>query len=195
MATPFELFEESMQRVRNLHALHASMESMLTSAVDLSDILRAEIVLSVSAFDFFIHEFTREGMLKIYNRTKARTDNFDKFQLPMSAALSLSTAELENQIRSKHGYLSFQHPDKVSEAIRLVSTVDLWNEVALKMGSTAKSVKSELSLIVERRNKIAHEADIDPSYPGQRWPINRELVEQVMEKLTQIATAIAHSAN
>ena len=37
---------------------------------------------------------------------------------------------------------------------------------------TVPEVKAHLILIVDRRNKIAHEADLDPTYPGTRWPIS-----------------------
>jgi len=49
-------FEASMARVRALHALQGSFAKRLTVAVDLSDILRAEVVLAVSALDYFVHE-------------------------------------------------------------------------------------------------------------------------------------------
>ena len=71
---------------------------------------------------------------------------------------------LENEIREKHSYKTFQKPDKIAEAIRLISDKQLWIEVGAKINKPAKDIKQELSLIVERRNKIAHEADIDPTF-------------------------------
>lgn len=55
---------------------------------------------------------------------------------------------------------------EIAEGIRLISDKKLWDEVAHKMGkpNREKEIKQELSSIVERRNKIAHEADIEPSY-------------------------------
>ena len=55
-------FEACMRRVRALHALYFSFAARLTAAVDLSDILRPEVVLAVSALDYFIHELTRIGI-------------------------------------------------------------------------------------------------------------------------------------
>jgi cellulose biosynthesis protein BcsQ len=54
----------------------------------------------------------------------------------------------------------------------------------------ADLVKQRLSLIVDRRNKIAHEADLDPTYPKARWPISRIDVDNVVEFLVQIVEAI-----
>ena len=45
-----------------------------------------------------------------------------------------------------------------------------------------------LALIVDRRNKIAHEADMDPTSPGSRWPIDELLVQDVIDGLEQIGT-------
>lgn len=51
-------------------------------------------------------------------------------------------------------------------------------------------MKARIRLIVDRRNKIAHEADLDPSYPGSRWPITESDVASSCQFLSQIAEAI-----
>ncbi|MCU7242978.1 MAG: HEPN domain-containing protein [Microcystis sp.] len=70
----------------------------------------------------------------------------------------------------------------------------MWKEVASKLNKPAKDIKNQLSAIVDRRNKIAHEADIDPSYGiGSRWNIDENLVndavtfiEQLVENIHQV---------
>jgi hypothetical protein len=57
-----------------------------------------------------------------------------------------------------------------------------------------KSAKNRLALIVDRRNKIAHEADMDPTSPGSRWPIDEVLVQDVIDTMEQIGDAIFHVA-
>jgi hypothetical protein len=181
MQTAIDLFEASMSRVRSLHGLYGAFAKQVTAAIDLSDVLRAEIVLAVSALDYYVHELTRLGMLECWSGSRNRTDAFNRFQLPISIAGGLSnpsTAKqiIEAEIRLRHGFLSFQHPDRIADAVRLFSEVKLWEEVGKEVGMSANAVKTSLVLIVDRRNKIAHEADIDPSYPGQRWPIDAVLV-------------------
>ena len=56
-----------MQRTRALHALHGSFLGQVTAAIDLTDILRAEVVLAVSALDYFVHELTRMGMIECWS--------------------------------------------------------------------------------------------------------------------------------
>jgi len=103
-------FEACMRRVRALHALYFSFAARLTAAVDLSDILRPEVVLAVSALDYFIHELTRIGMLESWVGTRAQTDALQRYQLPLSIAKGLSnvgTAQqvLDAEIRTKHSFL------------------------------------------------------------------------------------------
>jgi RiboL-PSP-HEPN len=195
MQSAIDAFYSNMLRVRSLHALYGAFARQVTAAVDLSDLLRAEVVLAVSALDQFIHELTRLGMLECWKGIRRNTDAFNRFPLPIVVAKGLSQPTSSHQIfddevRLKHSYLSFQLPDRIADAIRLFSNVKLWDEVGNELGKDAKTIKSSLALIVERRNKIAHEADVDPSYPGQRWPIDPAMVERICDDLEAIARAI-----
>lgn len=195
MQAALDSFEANMSRVRALLGLYESFSKQVTAAVDLTDLLRAVIVLGVSALDHYIHELARLGMLECWTGTRSTTDAFSRFPLPISTASALSNSAtaiqiLDTEIRSKHGFVSFQHPDKIAEAVRLFSEVKLWDEVGKELGQSAKDVKNALILIVDRRNKIAHEADVDPSYPGQRWPIDSALVSQTLDTLERVARGI-----
>ena len=81
-------------------------------------------------------------------------------------------------------------PDKIAEAFRLVSEVPLWRSVAQYLSIPEEDVKNRLRLIVERRNKIAHEADLDPSAPGTRWPIDSFMVTDAVKFLEKLGEAI-----
>jgi hypothetical protein len=195
MQAALDAFESNMSRVRSLHALRSVFVASVTAAVDLSDILRAELVLAVSALDHFVHELTRLGMLECWSGARNSTDAFNRFQLPLSTAINLASSAsavdiLDAEIRSRHGFLSFQHPDKIADAIRNFSEIRLWEEVARELGEPAVAIKTSVILIVDRRNKIAHEADMDPSYPHQRWPIDAGMVEATFERLERIARAV-----
>jgi hypothetical protein len=195
MQTAIDAFEANLLRARSLHALYEAFAKQLTAAIDLSDVLRAAVVWGVSAFDHYVHELTRLGMLECWAGDRKKTDAFNRFPLPISIAEGLANAStaqqaIDAEIRSRHAYLSFLHPEKVADAVRLFSDVQLWDEVGKELGTTSKEIKTSLLLIVDRRNKIAHEADIDPSYPGQRWPISSALVHRAFDTLGAIARAI-----
>ena len=91
-----------------------------------------------------------------------------------------ATAAFDLEVRGKLSRVTYQFPEDIAEGIRLVSGIELWNEIALAKGAApaaktalAKSLKRDLSLIVERRNKIAHEGDLQRSIPRIPWPISR----------------------
>ena len=193
-------FKSNVNRARDLQALFVTLTAGTTSALDLTDILRAAIVLSVSAFDHFVHDVTRIGMLESFSNARPRTEAFGRFTVTMdnlllAAASSGSLQWLEAEVRKRHGWLSFQQADKVADAIRLISTKKLWEEVGTRLGIDAQSAKNRLNLIIDRRNKIAHEADMDHTAPGARWPIDEILVQEAIDALEQIVDAIYDVVN
>lgn len=195
MQEALDQFRSNIQRVRNLHTLYVYFSTATTAVLDLSDILRAQIVMTVSAPDHYIHELTRLGMIEIFELRRPTTRAFHRFQVSLEGAINgmqnpASSGWIEEEIHTKHGYASFQQADKIADAIRLISSVELWNEVSRRLGIPAVDIKSHLSLIVERRNKIAHEADVDPTFPGLRWPITpadatgaTDFIEQICETI------------
>lgn len=195
MKKAIDSFDESIQRTIELGGLYTAIRNLTTPVVDATDILRSQIVFAVSALDNLIHEITVYGILEIYDGARPTTDAYDKFHIPLSgltysAKYVLDRNTLEAIVREKHGYLAFQRPDKIADAIRLFSPVALWNEVSKVIGEDTKRVKERLNLVVDRRNKIAHEADADPSYPGARWPISESLVCDVLKLVEGVGHAV-----
>lgn len=188
-------FRENLHRARELGVLSSAVTNITTAAVDVSDMWRAQIVLGVSALDHLIHEMSRLGMIESAAGTRPKTDSFRRFQLPLAAFdLGISgqphSVWLGDSVREKHSWLSFQHPDKIAEAIRLISSIKLWDEVAQEIGMIAGDVKIQLEVIVDRRNKIAHEADMDPTNPGFRWPITEVMAKESLSFIEKIAEAV-----
>lgn len=184
-----------MGRARALTGLANSLLSITTPAVDLTDLYRASLVLGVSALDYFVHEFVRMGMLEVNSGARAPTDAYLSFRIPLKSVGQGVSAPatndwLDSTVREAHSWISFQHPDKIADAIRLISKVALWETVATHVGSDSKTIKVRLTAIVDRRNKIAHEADMDPTNPGHRWPISSPLVEDALNSIDQIVHAI-----
>jgi hypothetical protein len=197
MQSAIDLFRISIARVRDLIAVHNSLKAQASSVLDLSDILRAALVLAVSAFDYYIHEVVRIGMLEIHRGQRPEPPAFSRFQISLgSARAGINAGQnidswLEDEIRQRHSYKSFQQPDAIADAVRLICDKKLWEEVSMNMSRPAKDIKQKLILIVDRRNKIAHEADIDPTLSlGDRWPIDELLVNEAVDFLEQIVESI-----
>jgi RiboL-PSP-HEPN len=218
MQSALDQFRISIGRVRDLITIHNSVKVQAIGALDVSDMLRAALVLAVSALDFYVHEVVTLGMLEIHRGQRSEPmpsanttqSAFSRFQVSLGGArqdrltvidiaswleaeiqqaqgsaflqqsytvsalipiISSSildklnnTSWLESEIRERLGYQSFQQADKIADAIRYISDKKLWDEVAIQMNRSAKDIKQQLNLIVDRRNKIAHEADIDPTF-------------------------------
>jgi hypothetical protein len=197
MQSAIDLFRLSIARVRDLIAVHNSLKAQASSVLDLSDMLRAALVLAVSALDYYIHEVVRIGMLEIHRGQRPEPPAFSRFQISLgSARTGINAGQnidswLEDEIRQRHSYKSFQQPEAIADAIRLISDKKLWEEVSTNMSRPAKDIKQQLNRIVDRRNKIAHEADIDPSYPiGDRWPIDELLVNEAVDFIEQVVESI-----
>ncbi len=199
MQAAIDQFQVNLSRARNLTEIGDSLVALTTTAVDLTDIHRASLVLGVSALDHFVHEFVRLGMLEVHRGSRPTNDANLSFKIPLAAARAgIADPEqndwLDAAIREAHSWQSFQQPSKIADAIRLVSGVNLWEEVAKEIGSDSKAVKVRLTAIIVRRNQIAHEADMDPSNPGNRWPIDSALVNDALDYIDHLARAIYKSA-
>lgn len=195
MIRAIEQFRRNIEEARNLGQLYTVLSRKTTSALNVTDLLRAELVFAVSAIDQYVHELVRIGMLECCAGGRAQAQAFGRFQVTLQGVMGAinppsPVAWLDDEIRTRHSFQSFQHPDKIADAIRLISDVPLWDEVAKGMGMKPKEVKQRLVLIIERRNKIAHEADVDPSFPGKRWPIDAPMVDDAVRFLSEIAESI-----
>jgi hypothetical protein len=179
---------------RNMGTLYNMLKARITVAMDLSDILRAELVMSVSALDYYVHEMVELGVEEIYTKKRPPTSKFLDFSVSLGNfwednSVLASHDWLVDEVRTRHSFKSFQRPDNIADAIRLCSTISLWEEVSKKVGMSVQDVKDRLELIVDRRNKIAHEADADPTTPGSRWPINTTQVDDAVNFIERIGDA------
>ncbi len=199
MQAALDQFQVNLSRSRILAGIADSVAALTTTAVDLTDIHRASLVLGVSALDHFVHEFVRLGMLEVHRGNRPATDANLCFKIPLAAARAGIAHPVQNDwldaaIREAHSWQSFQRPNKIADAIRLVSGVNLWEEVAKEIGSDANAVKVRLAAIIDRRDQIAHEADMDPTNPGNRWPIDSALVNNALDYIDHLVRAIYKSA-
>ncbi|MFZ2969084.1 MAG: HEPN domain-containing protein [Sulfuricurvum sp.] len=193
-------FEQNIVRVKNLGKLHQAIADKSINELDSSDILRAQYVMLVSALDHFIHEIVRIGILEIYNTKRKPTEEFKKFIFATDENVLLKKAILEDknntwldhQVRHRNGFKSFQQADKIEEAILLIDRRNLWSELTLLLKEDKEDLKKQLNLIVERRNQIAHEADIEPTYKELREIKTEDVedsiafIEKIVNSITQI---------
>jgi hypothetical protein len=160
------------------------------------EILRAQFVLIVSALDTYIHDVVRIGMLEIYqnNRTSSKTDNFPiEFsilrQIEQTTNQQNKLALLEKSIQNKNSKESYQSPKSIEYALGLVNINNVWTKVSTAINLPAEDIKNQLALIIDRRNKIAHESDRN-FLTGGKYPIDKILVDNTINFIDSLCTSI-----
>ena len=141
----------------------------------LSELLRASLVATISALDRYLHDLVVENSWKLLSRAEADIPKeLKKVSLPVLAT-KRALARLRESENARPAFLvkkaiqdqlhreyTFQKPDSVIKAAKMLGVKDFWREVGKRMPSkpTAESVTKRLKLIAGRRNQIVHEADI-----------------------------------
>lgn len=202
---PLAHFLSVWERCDQLAVIHTYLDSQLTPALTPDELLRAEWVARLSALDLYIHELVAQKMREIFDGRRPPSAGFLRFPIPSdvlmrireSKSLTDQSSAFELEVRNRLSFSTYQDPEKIAEGIRLISDVELWNEIAIRQGATtttktskAKTLKLELSLIVERRNKIAHEGDLQPGTPRTPWPIDRTDLKHVASFISEVVKII-----
>ncbi len=203
--TPLAQFEAVWNRCGQLSTLHAYLEKNISGVLQPDELLRAEWVARVSALDLYVHELVAQGMLATFEGRRLATPAYLRFQISTetlnriraAATPSEASAAFDLYVRTYLSRITYQAPDDIADGVRLCSTIELWNDVALKLGATpatkadeAKSLKTELSLVVRRRNTIAHEGDLQQSPLREPWPISRADLALVRDRIERLVRAI-----
>ena len=188
-----------------LSAMQAYLANATTAALSTDELLRAEWVARVAALDLYVHELVAERMLEIFSGKRPATPAYSAFTISLSTLDRIqnapstydANAAFDLEVRRQLGYITYQGHEAIANGVRLISTIELWNSVAIHLGATkatmqakAKGLRGTLSVIVERRNKIAHEGDMTPVSPRTPWPISAGDVASVRTFIEQLVNAM-----
>lgn len=186
MSRHYDNFARNYQAVRELGNIYSFLYPQVT-AIDVSELLRAEFVLAVSAFDCYMHEIVRAGLVDLLFGCRNER-GLKCVELPLDfvkIALNISDEHERRQfvdasIKRQLSKDSYQSPKSVEYAMGLIGVKHLWTELSSRMGIAPNQIKETLALIVNRRNKIAHEADYD-DYIGGKTEIEKQWVDDSIE--------------
>lgn len=197
MFDSFKLFKENISKSSELIVLFDYTNQNLQS-MNFDDLLRAHLVYSVSAFDKFMHDIVRVGMLEIFMNMRPSTSKYLKESIPIEVHNQITSSSsslppeihFENEITRKLSFLSFQDPDKVADGLSYIwNEQHKWQRISDSMGLDMHTAKTTLKTIVARRNQIVHEADIDVSI-GQKYSIGKNDVIDACSFLTSCGEKI-----
>lgn len=170
MSRAHTVFKNNIKEAKQLSALHSYLTENIQVPMSHDDILRAQLVNCVSAFDKLIHDLVLDGIVDIYLGARPATPKYLGETLPLNVILRMQNATIppavhffKEAIFSKLKTVSYQDPSKVAEGLSYIwNESQKWVRIAQVMGMRDTDVKKNLKLIAIRRNAIVHEADLDP---------------------------------
>jgi hypothetical protein len=196
--TPKDYFNEVWRRADLFATLHAYVINNVAAVIQPDELLRAEWAMRVSALDLYVHEVISQNLLKIFQGIRPICPGYSKLQISSDSLMRIhangpglvSDTTFDLEIRTKLARVTYQLPDDIANGIRMVSPIELWNEIASHNGSDAGVLRGAVTQIVNRRNKIVHEGDMQPSVPRIPWPITRQDVDHVKTTIERIVDGI-----
>lgn len=184
-------FSLCISRSRQLLVVASTLDLMGGQENDRDEILRATIALLISSLDYLVHEIVlSEAAFRFNSKTP-----MSKIQVPFDALLVDEHEVLQtvlSHVKQVNGYRSFVAPDKVATGLSVVFS-DAWTKISKSSGSEKDTLKRDLKLLVDRRNKIVHEADFNPDDFGKLWSISKEDVTDSVEFISTLGESIIQS--
>ncbi len=207
-AIQFELQEIRTHFENNISSVKCQFElfEQLNSAgnIQCKDILRTQVVFLESAFDFFMHEITKYGMMQIFQRAWDQTARYNNFTIKLGdVSEALQNPEQENWfldiVNDSYAEDTFMSADTVVSQLNLIGVQ--WQAVAnrafYEQGSNTPvndKFKESLNSLFKRRNQIAHQSDCLHT-TGEKIDIDRGTVEGYINDIEKIANAIFEEIN
>lgn len=150
--------------------------SIIDTVVD--EMMRSQVVFIDSAFDYFIHEVIKLGIINMYNNEWSASNKYYKLQFTMKEIERVRDDAnddwLKEWIDEKYATETFMSSKAYSAACNLLD---------IKISNIeGHNIKDEIDELFSRRNLIAHQAD-RISATAER---NKISIEEVKEYLGNI---------
>ncbi|MFB7928676.1 hypothetical protein ACFC4C_06165 [Streptomyces sp. NPDC056039] len=204
----FEAFMTNLSYARRMVEAGRMLTPFRSPTIDIDDFYRAAWVQAVAAIDHWLHEEVLRRVAELTAQDSPEMPpQLRRYELPLHRVeavqrgeATLSDAVVEH-LRDKLAVQALQHPGKISEVLRLVTEKKVWYEAAgcinqhFFQGRTTfneKKLRSRYLEITQRRNKIAHDADLIDGDLKQRRPIDEAEVTDAIDWIERIALSIAH---
>jgi hypothetical protein len=162
MTSPaFDIFQRLMGQVQQVREA-AARDVLAGHTASGPVLLRSALVLTVAAFDTYIHE---QGVRLLQAHSQIGTAEAKAVAAFLGG---LSTGDVtgtsaEGLIRYRLSYKTLVSPDKVDQLLAAVGlkAEDVWLRAAIALGSRPDRLRLQTQLQYDRRNQIAHEGDWD----------------------------------
>jgi len=202
----FQAFRTNIEYARKMVLAGQSLAAFQSPVFDIGDFYRAAWVQAVSAIDHWFHEvlYRRVAELAVQD-SPGMPYQLNNFELPLKkveevrrGTTTLADA-VSDHVKAKWSNAALQNPRKISEALKLVTEENIWAKAAAQINEwhhgrtamTEQALKKQYMAITERRNKIAHDADLVDGSLDQRRSITDAEVNDAIDWIERIALAIA----
>ena len=184
-------FVRNISSVDDLLGIYSQVVSQIPLLKEqASEILRASIVLSVSALDNYMHDFYRNEIVEGYLGLGNFNIKFDSLMISIQGMRQLDAAPsidakrnfLIQQMRMMQKTDSYQSPKSIEYIFSNLNVRNVWtrlNKIGV-VGLSADDIKSELANIIDRRNKISHESDWD-FINDKKYPIDIDMAQSTVD--------------
>lgn len=165
MNMAFDIYIKNICKVNEVIAVYNYLCEN-AKAFDCSIILRSQLVMIVSAFDTYIHRVVINKIMQQYFSNEGEFSI--QTDIPLSLSFSMRDKEDDERRKILYDFFSkklskdsFQSPRNIEYAFCIVGVDKIWKKLGACIQQSPEDIKGTLSLIVDRRNKIAHESDWD----------------------------------
>lgn len=193
---------------------HLGARGQLNAAnQDLLWLPRSAVVASISALDTYVHSVIYDRAPHLLSHAAPPPEplceqfsallpikNANNFRDALPVLIANNTAaQLIERLKERYlRFQSFQAPEKIVEAYRLLGYNAIFDDVSdLWPGpnTTADHIRQRLSGYVRRRNQIAHEGDVEAN--GQSRPMRpdyavdcRDFIGSLVARLNQVVYGV-----
>lgn len=161
------------------------------------DLLRAALVLSVSAMDAYYHAKIIRWLV-----TKAKGESpppaLIKSTITVGDFLAASKYKkpnvvMKNALEKNLYFQTFQQPERIADGLSLLGVKKFWEKVSKEMDYDTNELKKELNWITHRRNLIAHEGDLFKGAKAKNK--SRKLSEKDVRWSLGLISNLVHASN
>ncbi len=196
-------FNETLERIRIQLVVECDL-SAGGKAEEGAEILRSQVVFVESAYDYFLHELIRLGVLNIFAGEWPEDGSaYLELQLSLGVlkkALSCSEVEdwLTDWITDKYSHVTLMDYPSLKDICGLlgISVKEVADLAFYRFGSdvdTEQMLENELHSLYQRRNQIAHQSDRKMG-TAEREEISCEYVEEKIHNVRKVVLALCELA-
>lgn len=192
-------FQESINAVEYKFVVSDALKD-IDKPTEAKDVLRTQIVFLESAFDFYLHEIVKLGIICMFNGYWTKTDKYYELILKMhyiERALSESDnlSWLKDWINANYSSQTLMSFDSFKSVCKLLGLdiKAIANASFYEEGSkdpTSNKLKNFLTELYIRRNRIAHQSDRRMA-DAERQNVSKDYVYVSIQRIKDIVKAMS----